>query len=74
MSILILIFCDICNPQCIRSIEHRRGSDRDDRNGRRISDGRSWFEGSLTDAIEHKQWEVTDEGQHICPRCSKRNN
>lgn len=40
MSIRSFIFCDICNPQGIRTIELRRSPRENDRNGRQISDGR----------------------------------
>ena len=68
MSIRQFIFCDICNPQALRSVEFRRAPREDDRTGRRISDGRSWFEGELASAIE-LGWLVTGEGLHICPLC-----
>ena len=71
MSIRTFIFCDICNPQGIRSIEFRRAPREGDRNGRRLSDGRSWFEGSLPAAIENN-WIADSTGQHICPACNKK--
>ena len=70
MTIRTFIFCDICNPQGIRNIEYRRRPRERDRNGRRISDGRSWIEGHLTDAI-NAGWTVDQQGQHICPACKK---
>ncbi|MEQ1635752.1 MAG: hypothetical protein ABL903_03610 [Methylococcales bacterium] len=69
MSIRKFIFCDICNPQCIRIIEYRRAYGRHDRNGRRISDSRAWYEGELVDAVNEAGWRLTPEGQHICPTC-----
>ncbi len=72
MSIRTFIFCDICNPQGIRTIEFRRSPREDDRNGRRLSDGRFWFDGSLSTAIENG-WSVAATGQHICPSCKKTN-
>ncbi|MDD1622153.1 MAG: hypothetical protein LUQ11_11795 [Methylococcaceae bacterium] len=68
MSIRKFIFCDICNPQGLRSIEFRRSPRGDERTGRRISDGRSWFEGELNMAIK-AGWVSTSDGMHICPFC-----
>ncbi len=70
MSIREFIFCDICNRQAVRTIELRR-SPREgaERNGRRLCDGRSWFEGGLSAAIQ-VGWKVVDD-QHICPLCNK---
>ncbi|NOT12634.1 MAG: hypothetical protein HOP23_12495 [Methylococcaceae bacterium] len=70
MSIRTFIFCDICNPQALRTIEFRRSSRINERSGRRISDGRSWFEGELSDAISNG-WSCTDEDQHLCPACQQ---
>ncbi|MBS3954973.1 MAG: hypothetical protein KGZ88_18620 [Methylomicrobium sp.] len=70
MSIRKFIFCDICNPQGLRSIEFRRSTRIDERNGRRISDGRAWFEGDVINAVENG-WQITPEGSHICPACQK---
>lgn len=67
MTIRTFIFCDICNPQCVRSIEFRRAPRNSERGGRRISDGRSWFEGSLSNAAS-QGWLITDTN-HICPAC-----
>ena len=69
MSIRKFIFCDICNPQGLRSIEFRRAPRLDERNGRRISDGRAWFEGELNVAVK-AGWQVTADGRHVCPACS----
>ncbi len=69
MSIRTFIFCDICNPQCIRSIEFRRSPREDERTGRRISDGRIWFDGNLAEATENG-WSTNVNGQHVCPTCS----
>ena len=68
MSIRTFIFCDICNPQALRSIEFRRGPREKERNGRRLSDGRAWFEGDLSNALE-QDWITNADGQHICPAC-----
>ncbi len=68
MSIRKFIFCDICNPQGLRSIEFRRSPRADERSGRRISDGRAWFEGELSQAVE-AGWQCNSDGMHICPNC-----
>ena len=68
MSIRTFIFCDICNPQALRSIEFRRRPREEDRNGRRLSDGRAWLEGSLSNAHE-QGWIAKADGRHICPAC-----
>lgn len=68
MSIRKFIFCDICNPQGLRSIEFRRAPRISERNGRRLSDGRSWFDGDLSAAIK-AGWVLTPDGQHVCPVC-----
>lgn len=39
--------------------------------GRRISDGRMWFDGSEQEARQ-EGWVATDDGQHICPGCFER--
>lgn len=65
------IFCDICNPLALRSIEMRRTSGRDSRDSRRLSDGRAWFDGGNSEA-QHAGWVVADDGQHICPACFER--
>lgn len=62
------IYCDICNPLALRSIEMRRTLGRDCRDGRRLTDGRAWFDGSDEDA-RLEGWVVADDGQHICPAC-----
>jgi len=69
MSIRTFIFCDICNPQGLRSIEFRRRP-RDKRTGRRLSDGRSWAEGGISAAVE-SGWSINLDGQHICPECKE---
>jgi len=68
MTIRTFIFCDICNPQGVRTIESRRSPREQDRNGRRLCDGRSWLEGSLSDAND-ADWVTDPSGQHICPAC-----
>ena len=69
MSIRTIIFCDICNPQGLRSIEFRRAPRDDKRSGRRISDGRTWYEGSVYEATASAGWKISKEGEHICPDC-----
>lgn len=69
MAVHKFVFCDICNPQHIRSLEFRRTSDRGDRAGRRITDARAWYDGELSDAVEQHGWEITSDGQHLCPNC-----
>ena len=65
------IFCDICNPLAIRYIEMRRSSGRDLRLGRRLSDGRNWFDGNDEEA-RLVGWVAADDGQHVCPDCFSR--
>lgn len=65
------IFCDICNPLALRSIEMRRTVDRDCRDGRRLSDGRAWFDGNDHEA-KSAGWVIADDGQHICSACFER--
>ena len=38
-----------------------------------LCDGRFWFEGNLSAAIE-SGWIDIPEGQHICPNCKKAHN
>jgi hypothetical protein len=71
MSIRTIIFCDICNPQGLRSIEFRRAPRDNERSGRRISDGRSWYEGSIYEATASAGWVISEEGEHICPDCQE---
>ena len=65
------IYCDICNPLALRAIEMRRTTGRDSRDGRRLSDGRAWFDGSDHEA-KQSGWVVADDGQHICQACFER--
>jgi hypothetical protein len=65
------IFCDICNPLAIRYVEMRRSIGRNSRIGRRVTDGRNWFEGDDAEA-ELAGWISTEEGQHVCPACFAR--
>ncbi|MFW5451056.1 MAG: hypothetical protein ACKE9I_05610 [Methylophagaceae bacterium] len=68
----VIIFCDICNPQGVRYIEQTRSTLRGDIEGRRITDGRSWYEGPLEEALE-AGWDH-ENGKHICSRCRDRHN
>jgi hypothetical protein len=64
------IFCDICNPQAIREVEMRRASGRAGK-GRRVTDGRMWFDGTDEEAKE-AGWVASEDGRHICPACFER--
>lgn len=66
------IFCDICNPQAIRAVEARRSPNRNPRGGRRVIDGRMWFEGT-DDEARAAGWEIgNSDDRHTCPDCLKR--
>lgn len=65
----VIIFCDICNQQGIRYIEQNRSIQRADKEGRRITDDRAWFEGSLEEALK-EGWKQKGT-EHICPRCQE---
>lgn len=71
MSIRTFVFCDVCNPKGIRMIEERRNTKRSDNPGRRLTDGRAWFEGTSVEATE-AGWRTHTDGRHVCPRCQKR--
>lgn len=72
MSIRSFVFCDICNPEGRRHVEERRGPrDEAQSTGRRIGDGRAWFEGSLEEACQ-SGWVITAQGKHVCARCHDR--
>lgn len=71
MSIRTFVFCDVCNPKGVRIVEERRNPVGRDNPGRRISDGRAWFEGSTADA-EKAGWHLYVDGRHVCPRCHQR--
>ena len=66
----VIIFCDICNQQGIRYIEQQRNLQRGDEGGRRITDGRTWYEGTLAEA-EQIGWLIEND-IHTCPRCRAR--
>ncbi len=53
-------------------VEMRRGGDRGSRWGRRITDGRAWFEGDITTAVEIHGWTIASDGAHLCPSCAAR--
>lgn len=72
MSIRSFLFCSACNPRGIRNPEQRRDQERGKTKGRRISDARSWFEGSLEEAVDKYEWVVLPDGFHICPDCAAR--
>ncbi len=67
MSIKIMTFCDICNPDCVIGMD-RRDKVRADSRGRRGGDAASWIEGDEDDILE-KGWIVTSRHKHVCPRC-----
>ena len=71
MTFRTFLFCDICNPYATRSVELRRDMKRSDNQGRRISDGRAWFEGDINEAKE-AGWSELGDGRHVCPRCRER--
>ncbi len=69
MTVKTFVFCDICNTKGIRLLDDRRVDEREaELGGRRISDGRHWFEGSLNEAI-NAGWVEDERGRHICGRC-----
>jgi len=65
MSLRIFTFCDVCNPQGIRTVKEQGYLDR------RNSDGRSWYEGEHSDAVKDG-WETLAEDKIACPNCIKR--
>lgn len=71
MTFRTFLFCDICNPYGTRTVELRRDIERSDKQGRRISDDRAWFEGDMQEALR-AGWQVLDDGRHVCPRCQQR--
>ena len=66
MSIRAFTFCDVCNPQGIRTIGEQSYHDR------RNSDGRSWYEGEHAAAAVKAGWKIIDEDTIVCPSCIKR--
>lgn len=73
MTCRTFLFCDVCNPAGIRVVELRRDMNRDKNDGRRISDGRAWFEGTPEEAAG-AGWRVLKDGRHLCPRCLRRHH
>jgi len=72
MTLRTFIFCDHCNSQGIRLADRRRRSPWQRRlQGRRQSDGRSWFEGTEAEAIA-AGWHTSQIGRHTCPGCVDR--
>jgi hypothetical protein len=49
--------------------EQRRTNKRDARDGRRVTDGRSWFDGDIREAVADYGWLVTRDGRQVCPYC-----
>jgi len=72
MAIRTFVFCDVCNPQGIRYVEQRRSGNRDGTIGRRVTDGRAWREGGVSEA-EQGGWAMDRTSRHVCPRCQSRN-
>lgn len=69
MSVKTFVFCDICNVKAVRLLDDRRYFEREgEMGGRRISDGRHWFEGSVHEAVA-AGWVMDSRGRHICARC-----
>ncbi len=76
MTTRTFIFCDVCNESGFRDIELRRGSAQDSgcrerSSGRRLNDGRAWFEGSAKNATDNG-WHINENGIDICERCYER--
>ncbi len=70
MSIRTFLFCDVCNPRGVRIPEQRRDMQHRNTQGRRVTDGRSWFEGDLKSAVNDNDWVSMDGGYYVCPICS----
>jgi hypothetical protein len=73
MSIRKIIFCDICNPRGLKTVELRRVYRENENIGRRITEGRAWIEGEVSDAVENG-WLCTSDDRHICPSCRLKHN
>ena len=73
MSIRKIIFCDVCNPRALKTVELRRANRENGSTGRRITEGRAWIEGEISDAVENG-WLCTPDNQHICPSCRMKRN
>lgn len=72
MSLRTFLFCDICNPQGIRTIDTPVGHNDNEHWGRRTTDGRAWFEGDAQFAVSTLGWMETEDGRHLCPSCTRR--
>lgn len=62
MSVRTFVFCDGCNPQAIRNVDDNA------HDYRRNSDERSWYEGTLEEAMK-LGWEMTKQGDILCSHC-----
>ena len=71
MTLHVILTCDACNQLGIRVVDERRNEERDPRSGRRITDGRAWFEGNEEQAKD-LGWIILDDGRHVCPDCCRR--
>ncbi len=71
MTIRHFIFCDVCNPQGLRTIDFRRKPRSESESGRRLSDGRAWFEGNSSQARK-QGWSAMPDNRHMCPVCRDR--
>jgi len=72
MSLRNFVFCDYCNRAAVRTIEDRRKQMRPfEASGRRISDGRAWFEGTRQEA-QAAGWRLDSDNLDICPHCLSR--
>jgi hypothetical protein len=73
MSVRKVIFCDMCNPRGLKTVELRRGRFRKNgSDGRRLTENRAWIEGEISDAVDNG-WLCTPDNQHICPVCRVNN-
>lgn len=67
MTTKTITFCDVCNGQCIVTLD-RRSSERPDSVARREGDYLGWIEGE-GESIHASGWLITKRKKHICPRC-----
>lgn len=72
MSLRSFIFCDFCNPDGVRTVDHRRRGPRPFAAGRRRDDGRAWIEAGEAEAVRAYGWARTAAGGHLCPQCRQR--
>ncbi len=54
-------------------VELRRAYRENENIGRRITEGRAWIEGEVSDAVENG-WLCTSDDRHICPSCRLKHN